>query len=78
MSDWTIASFSGAADPTATVYWAAKDKPKLNQYVQYGWQPDEQGVLSYFVQVDPVLLAQLAVGDEIRAAYPIVTLSAAR
>ncbi len=57
----------GGADPTATVFWAAKDKPKLDFHVQYGWQPDAQGVQSYFVQVDSVLLQQLAIGDEIRA-----------
>jgi hypothetical protein len=57
----------GVADPTASVFWAAKDKPKLDFNVQYGWQPDTQGVLSYFVQINPVLLQQLAIGDEIRA-----------
>ena len=57
----------GVADPTASIFWAAKDKPKLDFNVQYGWQPDAQGVLSYFVQINPVLLQQLAIGDEIRA-----------
>jgi hypothetical protein len=57
----------GIADPTASVFWAAKDKPRLDYNVRYGWQPDAQGVLSYFVQIDPVLLQQLAIGDEIRA-----------
>jgi hypothetical protein len=57
----------GGADPAATIFWAAKDKPRLDYNVQYGWQPDTQGVLSYFVQISPVLLGQLAIGDEIRA-----------
>ena len=57
----------GAADPTATIVWPSKTKPELNYNVQYGWQPDPQGVLSYFVQIDPALLQTLAVGDEIRA-----------
>lgn len=64
-----IASADGraAADPTVSIFWAAKDKPRLDYNVQYGWQPDTQGVLSYFVQINPVLLQQLAIGDEIRA-----------
>ncbi len=57
----------GAADTTASILWPAKSKPELNYNVKYGWQPDAQGVLSYYVQVDPTLLSQLAIGDEIRA-----------
>jgi hypothetical protein len=57
----------GAADPTATIVWPSKTKPELNYNVQHGWQPDTQGVLSYYVQIDPALLQTLAVGDEIRA-----------
>jgi hypothetical protein len=57
----------GVADPTASIFWPAKNKPALNYNVTYGWQPDAQGVLSYFVQIDPVLLQSLVIGDEIRA-----------
>jgi hypothetical protein len=56
-----------AADPTVSILWPAKHKPELNYHVRYGWQPDTSGVLSYIVQLDPTLLATLAIGDEIRA-----------
>jgi hypothetical protein len=57
----------GVGDMTASILWPAKSKPELNYNVKYGWQPDAQGLLSYYVQVDPTLLQQLAIGDEIRA-----------
>jgi len=57
----------GVVDATASIFWPAKTKPDLNYNVKYGWEPDAQGVLSYFVQIDPILLQTLAIGDEIRA-----------
>ena len=54
-------------DPTASFLWPAKTKPELNYYIKHGYQPNTEGVLEYFVQIDSTLLQTLAVGDEIRA-----------
>ncbi len=37
------------------------------QGVSFGWQPDAEGKLLYYVQLDPALLKSLVVGDEIQA-----------
>lgn len=56
-----------APDSSAPIVWPAKAKPEINYHVTYGFQPDQAGVVSYFVQLNPTLLASLAVGDEVRA-----------
>jgi hypothetical protein len=55
-------------DAAASIVWPAKAKPELNYHVSYGYQPDQTGTQSYYVQLAPNLLQTLQAGDEIRAA----------
>jgi hypothetical protein len=51
-----------------TIVWPSRANPEESFGVDYGWQPDQQGQLSYFVQIDATTLKTLAAGDEIHAA----------
>ena len=62
-TDTTVAP----ADGVPTIFWPAKGNPVETYAVSFGWQPDQEGNQSYFVQIDPTLLASLEVGDEIHA-----------
>lgn len=56
-----------SVDTLPTIVWPAKTNPEETFTVDYGWQPDQAAQLSYYVQMQPTLLASLAVGDEIHA-----------
>ena len=60
-ADTTVAP----ADSLPTIWWPAKSNPIQTYAVSFGWQPDQEGNLAYFAQLDPTLLASLEVGDEI-------------
>jgi hypothetical protein len=62
------AATGAATDASTPILWPAKAKPQLTYHVTCGFQPDQAGVMSYYMQLNPNLLASLAVGDEIRAA----------
>ena len=47
---------------------AGRSNPEESFGVDYGWQPDQNGQLAYYVQIDPTTLKTLAAGDEIHAA----------
>jgi hypothetical protein len=50
-----------------TIVWPSRANPEESFGASYGWQPDQQGQLSYFVQIDATTLKTLAAGDEIHA-----------
>jgi hypothetical protein len=54
-------------DPQTTILWPARNNPEQSFGVTYGWQPDQEGQLAYYVQIDPTLLRTLSAGDEIHA-----------
>jgi hypothetical protein len=56
-----------AADNQATILWPARANPEQSFGVTHGWQPDTQGQLAYYVQIDPTTLRTLTAGDEIHA-----------
>ncbi|QDU27976.1 hypothetical protein ETAA8_30680 [Anatilimnocola aggregata] len=58
-----------------TILWKANGQPEENISVRYGWQPTKEGLLEYFVQVDPKLLRTLVPGDEI---YTLLSTEAGR
>ena len=51
-----------------TILWPARSNPEESFGASYGWQPDQQGQLAYYVQIDSTTLKTLAAGDEIHAA----------
>ncbi|WP_425614170.1 hypothetical protein NA78x_004031 [Anatilimnocola sp. NA78] len=63
-SAFTSGAVRGATDPP-TILWKANGQPEQNFNVRFGWQPTKEGLLEYFVQIDPKLLRTLAPGDEI-------------
>lgn len=56
-----------APDAAPTIIWPARTLPEQSYNVTYGWQPDQAGQSSYYMQLDPALLQTLAAGDEIYA-----------
>lgn len=57
-----------SAESQRTILWPARANPEESYRVAYGWQPDQQGQLAYYMQIDPTVLRTLAAGDEIHAA----------
>jgi hypothetical protein len=55
-------------DNQTTIVWPARSNPEQSFGVTHGWQPDQEGHLAYYVQIDPALLRTLSAGDEIHAA----------
>jgi hypothetical protein len=54
-----------AADPVTLLWKAVAPQPEEIQTVKYGWQPNKDGLLEYYVQLDPKFLRTLQPGDEI-------------
>jgi hypothetical protein len=58
----------GVAPDRSAVLVKAGAPAVETQAVSFGWQPNTEGKLQYYVQIDPSLLRTLEVGDEIQAA----------
>jgi hypothetical protein len=63
----TDAALAGG-DAQRTILWPGRSNPEESFGVDYGWQPDQQGQVAYFLQIDSTTLKTLAAGDEIHAA----------
>ena len=52
-------------DAQRTILWPGRSNPEESFGVDYGWQPDQQGQVAYFVQIDSTTLKTLAAGTQV-------------